>query len=293
MKLPALLSLLIALAIPGLTLAQDKPQILADGDPPLTQQMANDYMHFMQWALRTPLTLTQEATVQRFLVDNWKAGNQAEIARTQNILALRERIGKMGLKDNQWAAYEMGQNAIHNWKASPTMEMAVWGMDLFNSSHKALIAGDPPLTKQMELAYEELGYFMMNVVDSAGPIKIDAVERSQLADTLASVWPNLTADQKSNFALLPKIWVQIRESWPTMDDATKASLKTLWKANFYPAAKTASTPPKKGAKPAAPPPVSTRPQPTINRLVQMTWVTNTDVFSKMSAAGTPYGLGWE
>jgi hypothetical protein len=291
MKLRTLIPLISVFALCGLAAAQDpKPQVLADGDPPLTQEMANDYMHFMQWSLRTPLTLGQEERIQSFLVDNWKAANLAEIKRTLNILALRKRLQTMGLTDSKWAAYQMGRDALHNWNASQNMEMARWGLALYNSSHRALVKGDPPLTRQMEDAYEELGYFMMNVVDGSQPAKIDAVERTQLADSIATTYAQLTPEQKANFADLPKVWVQIRNAWPTLDDATKSALKDLWKSNFGWLLKV--PPVTKGAKPAPVTPPSSRPQPTINRLVRMTWVTTPDIFSKMSAVGTPYGLGW-
>lgn len=285
MRIRALLPFLLVVAAQAPAFAQDKASdVLADGDPPLTRQMASDYMRFMQWALRTPLTIGQENRLQSFLIDNWKAANNAEITRTLNILALREQIQTMDLSGSQWAAYQTGLDALRNWRASENMEMARWGLAFFKSSHTALVQDDPALTRQMEDAYEEIGYFMMNEVDGRAPLLLDAVERTQLADTIARSYPQLSPEQRTNFALLPRIWVQVRNAWPTLDDATKASLRSLWKANFNPA----PAPPAKGTKPPPAPKV----QPTINRLVAMTWVLKADVFGKMSSVGTPYGIGW-
>jgi hypothetical protein len=288
MKLRALLPLFVALGLPCSLMAQNNPaDVLADGDPPLTTQMAGDYMRFMQWSLRTPLTLAQENRLRSFLVDNWKAANKAEISRTLNILALRRQLETMGLQDSRWAAYQTGADALRNWRSDQNVEMARWGLSLFNASHTPLLPGWPTLYRQMEDAYEEMGYFMLSEVNGTKALKIDAVERSQLADSLVRAFPQLTPEQKENFMELPQIWVQVRKAWPTLDDAAKNSLKSAWKAGFYPQPKPSAKPPAKGATAQAP-----KAQPVINYLVKMTWVTSPEVFSKMKATGTPYGLGW-
>ena len=299
MKLRVLTFLLVLLAA-GIALAQPQPApqtppatqgVLADGDPPLTQQMVTDYSHFIQWALRTPLTQNQGKRIQAFLVDNWKAANTDEISRTLNILALRDRIKNMGLQDSMWAAYQTGTDALYNWKSSPNLEMARWGIAMFDASHKPLVKGNPPLTRQMEDAYEEMGYFMMKVVDGKAPTAIDALERSEFADSIANTYPKLTDEQRANFAQLPKIWVQLRESWPTIDPSVRASLKAAWKEGFYPSPSKPKAGAKKGAKDTTPPPSPT-PITALSRLEKMAWVTNSDIFTAMSNAGTPYGLGW-
>ena len=285
MKIRSLLVALLTLACLGHSLAQGTTNdVLVDGDPPLTQQMATDYMHFMQWALRTPLTLAQQERIQDFLVDSWKSSNTAEIQRTLNILALRGRIESMGLKDNPWAAYQTGQDAVSQWNANSGLDMARWGLSVFNSSHKPLVAGNPPLTEQMDAAYEEMGYFVLEAIDAAKPNRLDAVERSQLADTLGNLYTQLPDDQKANFAVLPKLWVQLRTAWPTLDAGTKASLTAMWRSSMYPAPKAT------GSKKAVQ--TKTKIEPTINRLVGMTWLLRPDNFAKMGAVGTPYAMGW-
>src|SRR3982751_5917853 len=100
---------------PAVGLSQDQSPVLADGLPPLTQDMATKYMHFMQWALRTPLTQAQESRITDYLVTAWKSNKQNDIKRTLNLLALREQLASMQLTDNPWAAYSTGQMALHYW----------------------------------------------------------------------------------------------------------------------------------------------------------------------------------
>jgi len=291
MRLKSLLVVILGILCVSTSFAQPNPKdVLVDGDPPLTQQMSSDYMRFMQWALRTPLTIAQQNRIQDFLVDSWKSSNHPEIERTLNILALRSRIEAMGLKDSQWAAFQTGQDALDNWNSNNSLEMARWGLALFNSSHKPLVVGNPPLTKQMEDAYEETGYFILEAVDGSKPQPLDAMERNQLADSLGGTFTQLPDDQKANFASLPKTWVQLRTAWPTLDESTKSSLAAAWRAAMHPATKPA-TGSKKGSKPAPAPPKPSN-EPTINRLVGMIWMLRPDIFSKMSGVGTPYGMGW-
>jgi hypothetical protein len=280
------LALLLTFALSGPALAQDN---LADGDPPLTAKMATDYIHFMQWTTGVPLTLAQEAMIQKYLVDSWKANDAGEIKRTLNLLALRGYLLSMHSDTEPWAAMSLRRNAVLNWRKSPTLDMPTWGLAIYNAAHLPLVKDTPPLTKQMESAYEEMGYFMMSQVYGTAPSPIDAVERNTLADALASDYAKMTPDQKANFALLPQTWVQLRTGWPSLDEAHKAALVKDWKANFEPK-QAVPAKPKKGAKPAPPP--SQPAQTPLMRLMDMTWVTNPAIFAELNTVGQPYGLGW-
>ncbi len=280
------LALLLTLALSGIAPAQDT---LAEGDPPLTAKMATDYTHFMQWTLGTALTVAQEARIQKYLVDSWKANDKAEIKRTLNLLALRDYMLSMHSDTNAWAASSLRRNAMTNWRKSPTLDQALWGVAIYNSARKPLVKDTPPLTRQMEDAYEELGYFMMEQVYGAKPTPIEAVERATLADALANDYPKLSPAEKANFALLPQAWYQLRNGWPTLDDGHKTALVKEWKSHFDPQA-AAPTKPKKGAKP--PPPPRQPAQTPMMRLINMSWVLNPSVFGGLSGVGQPFGLGW-
>lgn len=280
------LALLAALTFAALAPAQDT---LAEGDPPLTAKMATDYIHFMQWTLDVPLTVAQENRIQKYLVDSWKANDTGEIKRTLNLLALREYMLKMHSNIDPWASRSLRRNALFNWRKSPTLPMATWGLAIDNAAHTPLVKDTPPLTRQMEDAYEELGYFMMEQVYGAKPTPIEAMDRASLADALAADYPKLSAEEKANFALLPQAWYQLRTGWPSLDDAHKSALVKEWKSQFEPKA-VPTAKPKKGAKPA-PPPAQPAQTPMI-RLVGMTWVLNPAVFTNISGVGEPFGLGW-
>src|SRR5579885_400039 len=90
----------VALPLHAQTTTPTSSDVLVPGDPPLTRDMADNYTHFIQWALRTPLTIAQETRIKDYLVENWKAGNKFEIYRTLDILALRDRIDAMKLSDS-------------------------------------------------------------------------------------------------------------------------------------------------------------------------------------------------
>ena len=255
----------------------------------MTQKMATDYIHFMQWTLGTPLTLAQEARIQKYLVDSWKANDQGEIKRTLNLLALRNYMLSMHSNTNAWAAHSLRRTAVIEWKKSPSLEMPLWALAIYNASNDPLIKDTPPLTRQMEDSYEELGYFMMEQVDGAKPTPIEAMERASLADALANDYPKLSGSEKANFALLPQVWYQLRNAWPSLDDSHRAAFVKEWKSHFEPKP-AAVAKPKKGAKPAA---VASQPAQTpMMRLMSMTWVLEPPVFSDMSGVGEPYDLGW-
>jgi hypothetical protein len=275
------LSILLATLWPALLPAQD---VLVPGDPPLTTDLVAKYSRFMQWTLGAPLTLAQEARIRDYLVENWKSDDKGEIHRALNIIALREQIEALKLQDEPWAAESMRKEALRNWRGSSALKMSQWGMSIFDSAHRPLVTGTPPLTRQMEDAYEELGYFMMREALGTEPVKLFAEQRVGLADALGGAFASMSPEQKANFAKLPEVWVQIRAAWAGLTDAQKADLRKDWKSRLSPAPAVA----KKGAKPQPAAPEQT----VLSRLTDMKWVLEPSVFEKLSAVGTPYGKGW-
>ena len=268
--------------------------VLVPGNPPLTSEMAEKYVRFMGWALDVPLTKAQEDRIRTFLMDTWKSGDPTEIDRTVTLLATRDQIEKMGLQGDQAAKMSLRKRALYTWRRNPTMPAASWGMTFTAAATRPLVPGQPPLTKQMEDAYEELGYFLMEQAFGSKPIAIDAMQRVQLYDGLARAYSSLSPAQRANFAQIPQVWVQVRRAWPTLSDADKASVAALARDQFNPKPK--SAPGAKKPKPAAPTsPADVSDAASLGRLLKMTWVTTPDVFSKLSALGGPaaaYGSGW-
>lgn len=282
-------ALLCLLLVSRPAAAQD---VLVPGDPPLTAEMAKNYLRFMQWTLDTPLTLAQEERLRTNLKTAWEVNDRVEIGRVLNLLALRSGIEEMHLQDDPQAKRVVQKEALRNWNRSPSSEMARWGLPMFDASHKSIIEGPAPLTRQMVEAYQEMGTFIVTEVYGAPSNKLDVEEKVQLSDTLGSAFRTLSTEQKDNFKQLPALWVQLRSAWPSLSDGDKAALRADWKAHFEP--KPAAAAAKKGAPPAAAP--RTQPQMgLLGRLSRMTWLSNPEVVAKLSAVGGEpfaYKSGW-
>ena len=280
-------SALLFFAIVSAGLAQT-PTVVADGNPPLTDEMVIKYTHFMQWTMIMPLTVAQEDRIKTYLTGIWRANDRAEIERTLNLLELRDQLESLHQNVEPWAAVTMRGNAVHNWKTGSD-EMSKWGMALYNANHSPLVPGNPPLTRQMEDSYEEMGYFVLTQVYNSSPQHIDAVERADLANVLGGQFKSMPADQQANFAKLPEVWYQVRNAWPNMDDASKSALAASWKAHF--------SPPKAGPGKKVTDLPAGRPIPkdTFGRLATLTWMVSPADFGKMSAFGADkyaFGNGW-
>lgn len=270
--------------------AQD---VLADGKPPLTQEIADKYVRFMGWALDVPLTKVQEERLKNYLVDTWKSGDTVEIDRTLMLLATRDRLEKMGLQQDRAAQLSVRKRALYSWNRNPMMPSASWGIAFTAAATRPVVKGPPPLTKQAEDAYEEMAYFLIEQAFGAKPTAIDAMQRVQLYDSLARSFGAFTSVEKSNFAQLPAVWAQIRRAWPTLSESDRSAVGALVREQF--SGKSTAGAVGKGKRPTPAPPVGKSEDLTLSRLLKMSWLASPEVFGKLAAIGGPdraYGSGW-
>lgn len=284
MRFLASLALLVAL----LSTRASAQDVVVQGDPPLTGAMVANYTRFIQWILDTPLTVAQEDRIKSHLVMSWEANDKSEIQRTLNLLELRSDIELLKLQEEPRAKEALRREALRNWDRNSSSDMARWGVALYDASHRPLVAGKPPLTKQMQDAYIEMGSFIANELYGPPATKLDADQRVQLADSLGSQYKTMNPEQTANFASLPAAWVQLRRAWPNLGQPEKAALKADWKARLEP--KPAATKP-----PAVKASASLGQASALTQLRAMTWMVNADAFAKINAFGSgpyAYGNGW-
>lgn len=80
--------------------AQSK-NVLADGNPPLTQTMVNRLTSLMQWSLDADFTNEERAELKNIVVSYWKNGDEKSIRSILDTLAFEEKLSSASEENKQ------------------------------------------------------------------------------------------------------------------------------------------------------------------------------------------------
>lgn len=87
--------ILAILLFTGIASAQNK-NVLAEGNPALTQTMVNRFVGLMEWSLDLAFNETDQSEVRNQLVAYWKNGDEKNIKAVLNILDFEQKLSASG-----------------------------------------------------------------------------------------------------------------------------------------------------------------------------------------------------
>lgn len=77
------------------SVAQSK-NVIADGNPPLTQTMINRLTTLMQWSLNSDFSDEERGEMRGIVVSYWKNGDEKSMKSILNTLAFEEKLATAG-----------------------------------------------------------------------------------------------------------------------------------------------------------------------------------------------------
>ncbi|MBZ5561413.1 MAG: hypothetical protein LAP13_03225 [Acidobacteriia bacterium] len=211
-------------------------QILAAGNPPLTQQMADEAACYFAWLLETPLTNEQQVLLQRYLVGRWQKHDEEEIRGTGELAQAYEKIKQMPEAQQQLVRQEVLPANLAEFRkgsADPTgKEITRELAAIYDASHKAIAPGNPPLTRQMTDAYVEVTYFLLTEASGSTLPPLTAQIRDQWAQAIAQTYPKLPDAQRKQITQMPRLAAALRVWWPTVPENQKVQYRQTWKQSL-------------------------------------------------------------
>jgi hypothetical protein len=104
---------------------------------------------------------------------------------------------------------------------------------LAQATDAVLAPGYPPLTRSISDSSAELTVFMLKVVASGDARTADLTLDSSLlngwADSLASGYADLSADEQQNLAMMPSVRSGLQAVWPAATASDKADVRDTWR----------------------------------------------------------------
>lgn len=208
--------------------------VLAEGDPPLTQERADRCGRFFEWLLETRLTNDQRETIQDYLVGVWTNKDANQMANAVSVLDQYAQIEKLDPATRDLAREEAQPRFIASWRKQDD-PLCKWAAGVYDAAHQPIVAGDPPLTRQVSDATLEVLCFVVSEVRGGQRLETGPVLKEHWAKMMAADYAQLGNEQKKVLAEMPTIWAALRAGWVQMPEDKKAEYRTQWKGQFKPA----------------------------------------------------------
>jgi hypothetical protein len=206
-----------------------KAAVLAQGEPPLTQEMVDRYNLLFEWLLDVQTTQEQRQIIHDYLVQTWQAKNKSDIDGAMNVINGQKQIEQRPEAEKEVLRQQLQSKFLDALRQQPDSPAAKWVFSLYDTAHKPVAQGAPPLTRQMSDAFLEVLAFMRNEVVGGQPIYANAAMKDEFVKGLAAAYVKSDAARQKHIAGMPLFWAALRAEWPKLAESEKAKYRQLWK----------------------------------------------------------------
>ncbi|MEI6670073.1 MAG: hypothetical protein WCP29_18145 [Acidobacteriota bacterium] len=220
------LSVLIMLVAPALPHAQ--APVLMPGPPPLTEEMIGRFAEFFEWAFDVRLTNDQVDVLRKYSIDTWTKRKKDDMDAIVNVVALQVELSKADRQQLAVVRANYEPQVLESMRKQPNEPMAVWALAVYESSHKVLAPGAPPLTRQTSDAFLEALFLMVGEVSGQRGDVPDEKLKNDWAAALTSKYAQMPDDLKKQIAGMPLFVAQMRLNWGSLPEAEKAKYRAAW-----------------------------------------------------------------
>jgi hypothetical protein len=199
-------------------------EVLVPGEPPLSQQIADDQADVVEWLVDVPLTPAQRAWVRDQLVAEWQRNDRSEMEKTLGIARMRAQLADLPPDKRDYAREQMLPEAVAQWRAKPNDPQARALLAIYESARQPIASGDPPLTRRVTDATLDALYFMASQVEGR-TVEPTPAQKDAFAKAVAAQYAALPDEQKRAMAQAPLLWAGLRAAWPEAPEAQRQEMK--------------------------------------------------------------------
>ena len=201
--------------------------VVVPGEPPLTEETIGRFTEFFEWAFDVRLTNDQNAVLRKYAVDTWTAKDATKEQEVTSLVQVQLELAKLPADQRALVRLKYEPQLLDSMRKQPKEPMAMWALAVYESSHKVLAPGTPPLTRQGTDAFLEALFFMAGEVVGEQSVP-EAKLKDDWAKNLAANYPKMTAESKKQIAGMPLYLASLRLTWPTLPEGEKATYRKQW-----------------------------------------------------------------
>ena len=210
----------------GAAIAQNP--VLVQGQPPLTEETVGRFTEFFEWAFDVHLTVDQRQVLRKYAVDAWSQKKKSDMDDVIQVVGQQVELSKLDAQKRALVRVQVEPELLTQMRNQPNEPMAKWALAVYEASHKVLAPGSPPLTRQSTDAFLDALFFMAGEVSGQQSVP-DQKLKDDWAKGLATNYPKISAELKTQIAGMPLFAAVMRVSWPTLSAAEKAQYRAQWR----------------------------------------------------------------
>jgi hypothetical protein len=196
------------------------------GHPPLTQAIVDQETQFFEWLLDAPFTIEQRDQFRASLVRSWKGHHQDEIDSTMNVLKFQEQLSAKPRQQRELMREQLCEKYVGGMRQNPNSVLSKWVLNIFDSAHRPIAEGNPPLTAQVADAYAEVVAFMIKESLGKQPLNANRHFKDSLAKSLAAQYSSYSPEQQHSFSQMPYLWKALRYRWAQASEKQRKQFRT-------------------------------------------------------------------
>ena len=209
-------------------LLDGRAELPIPGNPPLTEDTVNKGIQLFEWLLDAQLTLEQRAEFRGSLVRTWKARDQEGIDGTMNTLRFQDQLQSKSPEERALIREQLCQKFLALMRQTPNAVLSRWVLNIYDSAHRPIAAGNPPLTSQVADAYAEFVSFMLTECLGKSVFHADRRFKDELARSLAAQYSSYAPQQQKQFSEVPLLWEALRFKWAQLSERERADYRKQW-----------------------------------------------------------------
>ena len=198
------------------------------GNPPLTKDIVEQASGFFEWLLDARLTIEQRFQFRESLVDSWKHHRQDDIDGTMAVLKFREQVNQKTPQERELIREALREKYLALLRQTPQAVLSRWVLNIYDSAHRPIAYGNPPLTLQVADAYAEVVSFMITECSGQKAFNANRRFKDALAQGLAAEYSSYPPEQQKQLAQMPLLWGALRVKWEQLSEPERANFRKQW-----------------------------------------------------------------
>jgi hypothetical protein len=204
-------------------------ELLVTGKPPLTGELVNKGIRLFEWLLDAHLTIEQRSLLRKCLIGIWNTHRQADIDDAAKALNFQDQVSSKSPEERAVIREALSENLVASARQKPNDVFAQWMLNIYDSAHRPIARGNPPLTAQVADAYAEFVSFMLRECLGRSAFNPDRNFKSALAQGLAAQYSSYSPEQQQRFAQMPLLWELLRLRWSQLSEAERNKNRQQWR----------------------------------------------------------------
>jgi hypothetical protein len=196
--------------------------------------MVQEATKFFEWLLDASLTVEQRGQFRDSLAQSWLSRNQDEIQSTVNVIQFADQLNSKTPQEREVYRQLLQAKFLAQMHSQPNSVLALWVLNIYDSAHKPIAPGNPPLTQQVVDAYAEAVSFVLRESMGRGYYTADRAFKDALTQPLIARYPQLSADEQASMARIPLQWALIQAEWPKTPVPEQQKLRAQWRLALQP-----------------------------------------------------------